>query len=133
MSLKMIKKILIVDEDETIKDSMKKFFTDQGYQVTTASDSQEAFKLFISENPEIVFTELKLNGHGSLKMCKQIKAQNYNCVIYAFSSYLKEFAPNLLESYGFDGHIQKPLREKTIKTAVEGAFYKLQNLQEGKS
>jgi two-component system response regulator AtoC len=127
----MIKKILIVDEDETIKCSMKKIFMDQGYQVKTASDSQEAFKLFINENPEVVFTELKLNGHGSLKMCKQIKEQNYKCVIYAFSSYLKEFTPKLLESYGFDGHIKKPIREKIIKTAVEGALYKLKKLQKG--
>ena len=129
----MIKKILIVDEDETIKSLMKRFFTDQGYQVSTASDSQEAFKLFISEKPEIVFTELKLNGHGSLKMCKQIKAQKDKCIIYALSSYLKDFTPKLLENYGFDGHIKKPVREKIIKTAVEGAFYKLKNLQQGNS
>ena len=121
--------ILVVDEDKSIRDSVKQFLLSQGYRVKTAENSRNALKILDKEKVPIIFIALKMGGMNGLALCKQIKKRNLKCIIYAFSSYLKEYDPEQLESAGFDGYIKKPIRKKIIKAAVEGALNKLRNIE----
>ena len=64
------KNILVIDGDASIRDSMEKHLSAQGYLVTTAADCIEAFKILHSRKFHLIFTELKLNGNNGLEICK---------------------------------------------------------------
>jgi len=118
-------KILIVDEDQSTREMTEKYLFNHGYQVKTAKSPMDALRVLDNERFPIVLTALKMNGLNGLEMCKQIKRRNLNCVVYALSSYLKEYDPEQLESFGFDGYIKKPIRTEILDAAIKGAMDKL--------
>ena len=122
--------ILVVDEDKSIRDSVEQFLLSQGYRVKTTANSRNALKILDNEKVPIIFIALKMCGMNGLELCKQIKKRNFKCIIYAFSSYLKEYDHEQLESAGFDGYIKKPIRREIFKAAVEGALNKLRNIEQ---
>jgi len=120
--------ILVVDEDKSIRDSVEQFLFSRGYRVKTAATSRNALKILDNEKIPIIFIALRMCHMNGLELCKQIKRRNFKCIIYAFSSYLKDYDPEQLESVGFDGYIKKPIRGEIFKAAVEGALNKLRNV-----
>ncbi len=120
-------KILIVDEDPFTRETTEAFLKSQGYRVQTAGSSKDALDLLGSERFPIVLTALKMSGLNGEEVCKQAKKHNLRSVVYGFSSYLKDFDPGRLESFGFDGHMKKPLRKETLAVAIKGAIDKLRH------
>lgn len=118
-------KILIVDEDKFIRETIGAFLLNQGYDVKTAESSKRALNALGNEKFPIVLTALKMSGLDGIEMCKHIKQRNVKCIVYAFSSYLKDYDLLELESFGFDGHINKPIRKEILAAAIKGAVDKL--------
>ena len=51
--------ILIVDDEKTLRDSMKLVLDDEGYQTKTSSDGLEALDLIKNESFDVVITDIK--------------------------------------------------------------------------
>jgi DNA-binding response OmpR family regulator len=69
-----IKKILIVDDEETISSYLKRKLGQLGYAVIIASDGEQALELATSEKPDIILLDVKLpklNGH---EVCRRLKS-----------------------------------------------------------
>lgn len=63
-------KILLVDDDKLMRNAMAKALSDHGYQVTEASDGEEAFGLAQANFPDMLITDVvmpKLDGIGLLQ------------------------------------------------------------------
>ncbi|MCK4758616.1 MAG: response regulator, partial [Candidatus Aminicenantes bacterium] len=67
--------ILIIDDEETIRDSCSQVFGKEGYTVKGARDGSEGLKLFKKEFFHVVFLDLKLPGIHGMKVLKRIKEE----------------------------------------------------------
>jgi len=65
--------ILIVDDEEAIRTTLKGSLEDEGYQVFTAADGTEALDLVPKTNPEIVFLDIWLPGMDGIQILKILK------------------------------------------------------------
>ncbi len=66
----MLKKILIVDDDDYLCDIYKEAFTESGYQVDVAGDGEEGYAKIVSGNYDLVLLDVmmpKLDGIGVLR------------------------------------------------------------------
>ena len=71
----MKRKLLIVDDEELMRKSLKTCLTIKGYEVETAQDSDEAFKLIEEFNPDIMLLDLYLQkGLSGIEILKRAKA-----------------------------------------------------------
>jgi CheY-like chemotaxis protein len=120
--------VLIIDQDAATRKSVQDLLLPQGYRVTTVGCSEEALRYLESEKAAVVLTALKLGGSDGLEICRVAKKRPFNSIVYAFSSYLKEYDVDQLKLVGFDGHIKKPLNPVVVTTAVKGAFDRLQDI-----
>ncbi len=57
------KKILIIDDEEGIRDQFK-WSLKQDYEVLVAGNAEEGIKLFKSEHPDLVVSDIALSGNG---------------------------------------------------------------------
>ena len=57
---KMGKRIVIIDDDHVIQESLQELFTDAGYTVSVASDGVSGFDLIVREKPDIVVADILL-------------------------------------------------------------------------
>lgn len=63
-------KILVVDDDEAIRNSLRNAFISEGFEVTTANDGVEGLASAFNEKPQLILTDIKmpkLDGMGMLK------------------------------------------------------------------
>lgn len=64
------KKILIVDDDMTLRELYEERIRAEGYQIVSASDGEEAIKKANSENPDVILLDImmpKINGIDVMK------------------------------------------------------------------
>lgn len=69
----MKRKVLIVDDDRGILDSLQFLLQNEGYDVQTASGGEETFFLMNSFKPEVVVLDILLAGEDGRDICKRIK------------------------------------------------------------
>lgn len=69
----MAKKILVVEDEESLRNSIKEFLLAENFEVVTASDGEEGEKMVRSENPDLILLDLilpKKDGFGVLEGIK---------------------------------------------------------------
>lgn len=70
---KASKKILIIDDDKSIRESFAAHFDDLFYQVLLASDGTEGLQIFEKEKPDLALVDLRLPGINGLEVLVRIK------------------------------------------------------------
>lgn len=124
-------KILIVEDDESLRDVYREEFESEGFTVETASDGQEGFEKMVSFAPEIVVLDLmmpKMSGFDVLKNVKD-KPGLKNIPIIVFSN-INLDVQELLKNWGVACFLLKA--ENTPGQVVEKARELLKK-QEAKS
>lgn len=119
------KRILFVDDEELLRDTIGDMLIMLGYDVELAPNAKEALEFIRKEYFPLIITDLMMPGIDGTQLCKRIREINETAVIYAFSGYLSEVDSDQLKDVGFDGHLCKPVNIDVLKHAVEGAFEKI--------
>jgi signal transduction histidine kinase len=71
----MENKVLLVDDEEDIRDVLRIFLSEIGYAVLTAGDGENALSLLEKEKPAIVLTDIKMPGIDGIELLQTIKAR----------------------------------------------------------
>ncbi len=70
------KQILLVDDEEDIRDVLSMTLSDMGYQVLTAANGKTAWETFLAEKPPIVLTDIKMPLMDGIELLQCIKREN---------------------------------------------------------
>jgi len=68
--------ILLVDDEEDIREVLSMSLADIGYQVFDAQNGKEALRIFKEINPPIVLTDIKMPGIDGIELLQKIKREN---------------------------------------------------------
>jgi len=120
------KKLLLVDDDESYLNIVKKILTKMEYAAEVAASSKEALKILEKEKYSLIITDLDMPGLDGVELCKQIKENDSKSIVYALSGYITDYDTEDLEKSGFDGYLSKPAKIEVLKQAIEGAFDKIE-------
>jgi len=66
-------KILVIDDEDSIRKLLKISLTHKGYEVVIAEDGEKGIEAFQREKPHIVLTDIKMPGIDGIEVLKQIK------------------------------------------------------------
>ncbi len=124
------RRILFVDDEDLLRDTIKDMLMMLGYDVELARDAKEALEIVRKEYFPLIITDLMMPVIDGTQLCKQIREINKTAVIYAFSGFLTEVESDRLKDVGFDGHLCKPVKIEVLKHAIEGAFEKIHQRQD---
>jgi len=119
------KKLLLVDDDESYLNIVKKILTKKEYAAEVAASSKEALKILEKEKYSLIITDLDMPDLDGVELCKQIKENDSKSIVYALSGYITDYDTEDLEKSGFDGYLSKPAKIEVLKQAIEGAFDKI--------
>ncbi len=70
----MTGKILIVDDDESIRDVLRELLAREGYQLAIAQDGEEALRLFESFQPDLVLLDVVMPRKNGFEVCRLLKS-----------------------------------------------------------
>jgi two-component system response regulator VicR len=69
----MSKTILLVDDEEVVREAISTVLIDEGYRVVVAKDGEEALELAQSENPDFVIIDADIPKKNGFEVCMELK------------------------------------------------------------
>ncbi|MBI5042507.1 MAG: sigma-54-dependent Fis family transcriptional regulator [Nitrospirae bacterium] len=117
-------KILVVDDERSMRDFLSIMLKKAGYDVTTAVDGEEAVKVLHKDIFDLVITDLKMpkvDGLQVLKTVKELSPDTVVIVITAFAS--TETALEAMKEGAYD-YITKPFQIDEMKIKIQKALEK---------
>ena len=112
-------KILVVDDEEMIRDLCYHILSAEGYQVTTAPNGKAAFEELNRNMTDLLITDIKMPGMDGLQLFDQVKGLNRDIVtIFITGHGTLDTAIESLMS-GVDGFVLKPFTQEELLGTVE--------------
>src|SRR6266508_2847202 len=85
--------ILVVDDEPTVRDSLRMVLTFEGHTVELASDGPEALQRLAEQKFDIVFTHLKMPGMLGHELARHIKKKQPYQVVIMMTAYAGFLSP----------------------------------------
>jgi len=101
--------ILIVEDDDAIRDSIHEFFTKSDFNAFSAPSAEEALEIIKSGTIQIVITDILLPGKDGLQLTSQIK-QNYDIDVIVMTGYSENYSYEEAINKGASDLVFKPFR-----------------------
>lgn len=122
----MERRILVVDDEATIREFMSDHLLALGYVPFVAADADEAMSIFLKEEIFVVILDLKLFGLNGIELCRKMRRERPLAMIFAMTGWAALFEIEECREAGFDDYFQKPLPPDLIASAVAEAFAKIE-------
>ena len=115
-------KILIVDDEKSIRDFLEIMLKKEGYKVASASSGEEALKLVNQINYDLVISDIRMKGMSGVELLKNIKEINPETVVLMVTAYASvDTAIDAMKAGAYD-YIAKPFKIEEVKHIIRNAL-----------
>lgn len=124
----MTKKLLVVDDKAEIRKLLKSYFTQEGFDVVTAADGQEALFVARQEKPDLVLLDLmmpEMNGYDFLRAFNR----ESDTPVIILTAKLDESDKVLGLELGADDYVVKPFSPRELTARVRAVLRRLEKQQ----
>jgi CheY-like chemotaxis protein len=125
-------RILCVDDEEVILDSLRKILVLDGYNVDTVETGQEALGLVQTRDYDFVFTDLKMPSMPGTEVAKSVKFMRPDVDVIIITGYATVESAVECMKHGAMDYIEKPFSEDELRTFVRHALIRRQDRIENK-
>ena len=114
-------KILIIDDERAIRNSMKEILSDEGYIVETAEDGLSGYEMASKGHYDVVFCDIKMPGMDGVEVLDKLTADGTESAVVMISGHGDiETAVECIKKGAFD-FIQKPLDLNRLLITIKNA------------
>jgi DNA-binding NtrC family response regulator len=115
-------RILIVDDQESIRHFVEKAMVDEGYQVMTAGEGKEALRLAEAEMPDLVLLDLRLPESHGLDILKTLKESEPDLQVIIMTAFGDVESAVRAMKLGAHDYINKPINLQQLFITVDKAL-----------
>jgi len=112
------KKILLVDDDEWIRDSLTVYFGTEGCHILAVETAEEGIELLKQEDWDIILTDYKLPGIDGLAFSKKVQEIRPDAIKILITAYKSKEVVSEASGAGIQDLIDKPFTMKTIEDSL---------------
>ncbi len=113
--------ILIVDDEESVRDSLYNWFIDDGYRVETAENAKKALSLLDEKEFDIVLADIKMPGMDGMEMHRRIRALPRVPIVIIMTAFASvDTAVQALKEGAFD-YVTKPFDPDDLSHLIRNA------------
>ena len=121
-------KILIIEDDEILREELKIFLNKNGYKATTLTTFDNTIQDILQTNPDLILLDINLPNTDGEYICKEIRKQS-NMPIIIVTSRDNELDELLSINNGADHYITKPFNIQILLAKI-GSLLRRTNMQE---
>ena len=117
-----MERILIVDDDQSMRYSLNRMLEGQGLQLSLAKNGPEALERFEQDRPDLVVMDIKMPGRSGLEVLREIKEKDPKALVILMTAFgTTETAIEAMKFGAFD-YILKPFDIPQMRGLVERAL-----------
>lgn len=117
-----MKKILVIDDEESICETLKWMLEKEGYDVTSEMDFEKALDIITNQTFDAYFVDLIFPGRSGIELIKKIRELKKTGLVIIITGYPNVYS--LINSIRLDTYdfIKKPINDADLKKILEHAF-----------
>ena len=125
-----MKKILIVEDEESIRGFLKINLKRNGYEVIEVDNGEDGIKIAINEKPAIVILDVMLPGIDGFNVCKRIREEEKNIGIIMLTAKSQDIDKITGLEYGADDYIVKPFNHMELLLRIKAILRRIGDEEE---
>jgi len=118
----MAQRLLVVDDDPTVSDVVRRYLERAGYAVTLAGDGPAALEAVARSRPDLVVLDLMLPGIDGLEVCRRLRARADGLPIVMLTALGEEADRVLGLELGADDYVTKPFSPRELVLRVQSVL-----------
>ena len=116
------KTILIVDDEDGVRDSVREVLTDEGYRVVDTADGTRVLQMIKEEKPELVLLDIWMPQVDGIGLLKEIKSQEPEINVVMVSGHGNIHTAVTATKFGAFDFIEKPVTLEGLLLTVQRAL-----------
>ncbi len=120
-------RLLIVEDDDRIRSSLRLALGDEGYMVDVVEDAEQGFERFKAEPPDLILVDVMLPGMNGLDLCRRIRQTSAIPIVVVTARDDSHDVVAGLEA-GADDYVTKPFVFKELAARVRALLRRTQGL-----
>lgn len=125
----MPEKILVVDDEKALQETLAYNLKDQGYQVFTAGDGDTAIKKALEEKPDLIILDIMLPGMDGFEVCRIIR-QQMNVPILMLTARDDEIDRVVGLEVGADDYLTKPFSLRELMARIKAMLRRVRLIKQ---
>lgn len=111
-------KIMLIDDDEWIRDSMRIFFEYEGCDLVTLETAEEALAAIAKQPFDIIIADYKLPGLDGIEFFKRIRKCAGASIRILITAYHSQSVDEMVKTAGIHALIEKPFQPETLEATL---------------
>lgn len=120
-----MEKILIVEDDETLRDELSNLLSNSGYEVLVLTDFRNSKAEIIKLNPDLILLDINIPYLNGEVLLKSLRDDKVNTPVIMLTSSNKTIDEVLSISYGADDYITKPYNPTILLLRINNIFKRM--------
>ena len=113
--------ILIVDDEESVRDSLYNWFIEDGFRVACAENAKKALTILESDQFDIILADIKMPGMDGLEMLRRIKSIKPDSIVIVMTAFATvDTAVKALKDGAYD-YVTKPFDPDDLTHLIRNA------------
>ena len=122
--------LLVVDDEEPIRNALKKFLTQQGYDVTTAESGEEALKILQRQKISCMLLDVRMPGRSGIDLVPQVMEMEPSMAILMLTAVNDATTAALCMQRGAMDYLTKPIDLSDLARAILRAIRRRDSMLE---
>lgn len=121
----MAKKILVVDDDQAVRNSFYLALEDSGYDLDVAETGERGLEMIEVNKYDMIYLDLRLPGMSGIEVLRAIRERDENTPVYIITAFHKDYFDELKKSQQAGVHfelLKKPVDGNQIVNLTEAVL-----------
>ena len=125
-------RILVVDDDARIRDLLRRYLSQEGFEVLLAEDAKALNRLLTRETVDLIVLDLMLPGEDGLSICRRLRAANDSTPIIMLTAKVEDVDRIVGLEVGADDYMPKPFNPRELLARINAVLRRAQKGERGK-
>ena len=123
------RRILVVDDDRLVLAALARGLRDSGYEVSEASNGEDALEIARAKNPDLALLDVRMPGMGGIELGRLLRERTGVPFVYLSAYGQAEFVSQA-SAQGALGYLVKPLDIPQILPSIEAALARARDIRQ---
>ena len=115
-------RVAVVDDDARIRDLLRRYLTQEGFEVLLAEDAKALNRLLTRETVDLIVLDLMLPGEDGLSICRRLRASNDATPIIMLTAKVEDVDRIVGLEVGADDYMTKPFNPRELLARIHAVL-----------
>ncbi len=115
-------RILVVDDDQRIRDLLRRYLTQEGFDVVQAEDGKALNRVLLRDSVDLIVLDLMLPGEDGLTICRRLRAANDKTPIIMLTAKVEDVDRIVGLEVGADDYLGKPFNPRELLARIHAVL-----------